>query len=953
MLSKPSTCQGCALFDIGQGFMQPSGTGSNGVLLVGEALGEQEVQAGEPFVGKAGDTLTRMMQRGGLTREAFKIANAIWCRPPKNELRGVWYMKPALDHCRPYLDTVIEEMRPKCIVTLGVTAFERVLPEVAMLPGVGLLDSKKHKGARGYVFWSEKYKTWVIPTVHPSFIMRGKTAWAQVLIHDIQRGTEVARDGYAYTTGDYTLDCTPTEAHAWVDAFEAYHRQHPDLYLSTDIETPDKSANEEELDLEDLADYVILRCGYSYRDRHGLSIPWDGPYRTVHQRLLNHGAQKVFWNGSFDIPRIYAQGVSIGGTSHDAMDAWHVLNSDLNKSLGFVTPFFYHGQSMWKHLSGVRPAYYNVVDADAAGVNMRGTVDLLRQHGMWKVYQEFVSELDPVYSHMTRAGMPVDRIRRIASSKSLIEKRNNVRQKIQEIVPESIKTLNPKSGYVRTPTDTSGLREVVFNGIEKRYCTICGVESPTKAHFKARKGQLCERCEVKFTKIHVKPKRTGNPCEGAGSIEVERNACVLGAVETRLIGEKRWAKVLPFIPSTKGIQRYQQYKKHPLIFVGRGDDRKATTDEKAIRKLIGKHNDDPFYPLVLDDREYTKLGGTYVGWWDEQYKQLVGGFPVGRDGRVHGHFRHTPSTLRSSMVSPNLQNLPRVNPKDEEAVQNLVKQMFVAPDGYTFVARDFSGIEAVLVGYHAGSRDYIRLAKIDVHSYFTAYNLNRIGVLPAIDLPQLSWSDADLGDSLAQIKKRFKVEREIGKRCIHAGNYRVGPKKLTEEYPMWFPKIKEASGVLKFYYELFPDIETWHERICEQVDKTAVTRNSFGHVHRFYQVLAWNKNPEGKWDWDYSDDAKRLIAFGPQSDAAFIGKRAMKRLYYEFYEQVGQYLRLFIHDEIFTEPPAKLADDVDAMLALVMDQPVPELRLDPSWGFGDFLSIGSEGKRGNCWATMH
>lgn len=941
MLNKGPNCRGCVLEQSGQGFMQPSGTGVNGVLLVGEALGEEEAIQGLPFVGKSGAALDKMLTRGGLNKDDFKIANTIWCRPPNNKISGMYWAEEAIAKCSPYLDGVIHSFKPKCIVALGVTAFKRLVPNVYS----GIME------ARGYVFWSSEYQTWVIPTLHPAFVIRGKTAFAQVIIHDIQRAVDIARDGHKEDVLDYLLDPTASEALKWVEEFEAYAKVHPDVYLSCDIETPGKDADEEGLDLEDGADYVLLRCGYSYRDYHALSIPWDGPYRQVHERLLGHSCSKVWWNGSFDIPRILSQGVLINGASHDGMDAWHVLNSDLKKSLGFVAPFFRHGIHMWKHMSRERPAYYNAIDADVAGSNMRGTVELLKKHGMWKVYEEFVIELDPVYSAMTRAGMPVDIAQRVQSSKDLINRRNAVRARIEQIIPNSIKTISPKNGFVRPPADVKGLSEFTINGILNRYCSVCGIKDPKKAHFKSKVVKLCSICRQKWTKAHTKYRKLDYVCAGAPSFEEQQNPCVLGTVIEKEEGEKRWARIEPFLPSTKGIIKYQQAKGHPLIMDGRGTDKKVTTNNKALKKLIGKYPTDEFYPLVEMDRDLTKIGGTYCGWWDSGLGKIVGGFPVGRDGRIHPHFRHTPSTLRSSCVAPNLQNVPRGDPKDPDAIQNLVKAMFVSAPGTTFLERDFSGIEAVLVGYHATDRNYIKLAKTDIHSYFTAYNLNRIGVLPNADLPQLSWSDADLKGSLAGIKKRFKTERDIGKRCIHAGNYRVGPGKLHEEYPEWFPKVKDAAQVLAFYYELFPLINKWHERICLQVDKTAVTRNSFGHAHRFYQVLAWEKRGQ-EWTWSYSDDAKRLIAFGPQSDAAFIGKRALKRMYYEYPESIAKWLRLFIHDSVLLEIPVEQLEWADREIGAIMEAPVPELPLPAEWQMGDHLTMGSESKRGVCWGQM-
>lgn len=897
------------------------------ILLLGENLDKNGVEF--QLSDKSKFNFDKLLKRAGLERGQFQS-------------------------CSPFNTDAIKGFKPKVIITLGYPTFKQILPEVAHLHGVGLIDSKKSKGVTGYVFWSDTFNCWVLPTIHPSFILRGQTSWAQSLIFCLQRSIEIAKDGYSYEPGDYTLDCTPADAHQWVDAFERYYVEHPDLFLSCDIETPEKDADEAELDLESNSDYIILRCGYSYRDGHGLSIPWDGPFRTVHERLLTGPWNKAWWNGGYDQPRILSQNIEIGGVSHDGMDAWHILNSDLKKSLNFVTPWFRKNLKMWKHLSGSQPAFYNAVDADAAGANLRGTIKLLKQLNMYRVYEEFILELDPVYAAMTKAGMPISREKRIESSKLLTNKRREVLARIDSLVPESIKPILPKEGYKKTPKSTEGLSEIVFNGVLNRYCSGCGILNPKKSHFKSKLENVCLNCGGRWSLSHSKVKKKPNPCGGALAEGRESNGCYGMEVVERLEGEKRWAKVGKFVPSTKGILNYQKAKKHPIIYVGKNEERKPTTDEKAIKKLIGRHPEDQLYPSVLEYRELQTLVTRYIGAYEEVLNNpyaanLVGGFPVGRDGRVHGVFRHTPSTLRSSMVSPNLQNIPR---GDDSDIQKLVKQMFCVESGGMFVARDFSGIEAQLVGFEAGSRDFLRLAKIDIHSYFTGMNLVRMGILTKDDEPQLSWSDKDLKDYGKRIiKARFNTERNIGKRCIHAGDYRVGPKKLAEEYPQWFPKIRDAAAVLAFFYEVFPEINHWHERLCKQVDRSAVISNAFGHTHRFYQVLNWEKQGS-EWTWTYGEDAKRLIAFNPQSNAALIGKRALKRCFYNYPDSIGRWLRLFIHDEIFTECPRERAEECNSILQFEMEQTIPEFRLDPTWGFGDYLKIESEGKMGFSWDKM-
>src|SRR3990167_354876 len=81
--------------------MVPSlATNPYGVALVGEALGETEAEAGEPFKGPAGFKLTRLIEWAGLDRSRFDIWNVVWCRPPGNKLEGESFELGAVAHCR-------------------------------------------------------------------------------------------------------------------------------------------------------------------------------------------------------------------------------------------------------------------------------------------------------------------------------------------------------------------------------------------------------------------------------------------------------------------------------------------------------------------------------------------------------------------------------------------------------------------------------------------------------------------------------------------------------------------------------------------------------------------------------------------------------------------------------------------------------------------------------------
>src|SRR3990167_623742 len=150
---------------------------------------------------------------------------------------------------------------------------------------------------------------------------------------------------------------------------------------------------------------------------------------------------------------------------------------------------------------------------------------------------------------------------------------------------------------------------------------------------------------------------------------------------------------------------------------------------------------------------------------------IVGGMPVGKDGRIHCTFTRNPETLRSACNSPNLQNLPR-----GRSYNISIRNMIMAAPGCILIARDYSGIEAVLCGYFAHSARYIRLAKIDVHSFYTAYALNQLdGRVKSSDLPDSNWPDEKLIPHLAYLKKTYKEDRNnLYKHLVHGANFMQG-----------------------------------------------------------------------------------------------------------------------------------------------------------------------------------
>jgi hypothetical protein len=107
-----------------------------------------------------------------------------------------------MDHCRPNLDGVIKAMKPKAILALGGTALYR-------LTGLGRARKQGIEHWRGSVL--ESPYGWVIPTFHPSYIMRGNFHFANTFVSDLLRALRVARRGVPETPLDYILYPSPAK----------------------------------------------------------------------------------------------------------------------------------------------------------------------------------------------------------------------------------------------------------------------------------------------------------------------------------------------------------------------------------------------------------------------------------------------------------------------------------------------------------------------------------------------------------------------------------------------------------------------------------------------------------------------------------------------------------------------------------------------------------------------
>ena len=164
-----SVCTKCSLHESRNNTVFGVGNPDADLVLVGEAPGRDEDLQGEPFVGRAGQLLNKILAAVGFQRQDVYIANILECRPPDNR-------DPASDevtHCEPYLVRQLEIIQPKVICALGRVAATTLLKSNLSL-------TKLRNDIHDY------HGVPLIPTYHPAALLRN-SAWKRPTWEDVQK----------------------------------------------------------------------------------------------------------------------------------------------------------------------------------------------------------------------------------------------------------------------------------------------------------------------------------------------------------------------------------------------------------------------------------------------------------------------------------------------------------------------------------------------------------------------------------------------------------------------------------------------------------------------------------------------------------------------------------------------------------------------------------------------
>lgn len=351
------------------------------IALIGEAFGEQEERTGIPFLGAAGQELTRICREAGADRSKFHLTNVFNMRPPNNDLRAICVGKaeaiesysrersrlaeqfpdhPWPEHYNyPPLAGAGAFLHPRYLSELGRLRGELCSQDIRFCLALGntacwaLLNRTGIGKLRGYLYQSTLLDGLkVLPTYHPSSVLR-QYSNRPIVIADFKKALrtyECPADGTSPASGGSSRTI-------WIEPDGG------DLAAWWTTYVPDKSTRVS-VDIETFAG-TITCIGFGV-SRCGISIPfWDRrkpdgnywPTAEVEQKVfrivegwLKSPNPKLLQNAQYDLQYIWKTwGIPVGGVIEDTMLMHHALQPELPKDLGFLGSA-YTDEVAWKDM---------------------------------------------------------------------------------------------------------------------------------------------------------------------------------------------------------------------------------------------------------------------------------------------------------------------------------------------------------------------------------------------------------------------------------------------------------------------------------------------------------------------------------------------------------------------------------------------------------------------------
>jgi len=1028
---------GYTAFEAQPNMVSPEGNGSSGILFMGEAPGEREDYDKSPFrpMAQAGSVLQRVFNELGIQRSQVTITNASWFRPPRNWLEGSpWENDYVMDGRRRNLE-LIQQRKPTVIVALGKIAYHELtgLYPVGIEQGRGFIVPARSQYG-GIPVVGTYHPSFIIRGAKRKSVDTGAMTEKQsgggwsfysILKRDIALAMMRLRQPFLKTDFNTKGFNKFGSGEDWKQVIRIA-KENPGFPISYDFETPLSVTQTDESEFE-RAMGNITQFQVSLHPGHALVSSWDYSLFPLIKELMELPNHKLDWNGrGFDRDILRNLGIKITGEYHDLMRMWSHWERDIPRGLQFATSFVSPEDGPWKHLFDVDLRSYGVRDVHEPQKiweflcrEMRHVKHPQGKDVLWG-YQRQVYELHTkILEPLQVLGIPINDGRRLEMRECLLGLEEIVEEEVDALVPEHLKPVKQPDGLKDVPKE---LVDEVKPKLEAAALVRMEAEIDSGIAKKATKKRTTEI--YKESLEEWKKSIRDRVVSASGKIYVQRMFAITDNLDRVTGYEKRWAQLEAFNPnSSQQLLGYIEFRhKDEVASLGSNPSRNAlknikwrvpvdyktkkpTTAKKELDRLTEKTGDSVL-KLVVESRELTKMRSTYVEGW-----------APAADRRVHPFYDDNTGTSQLTAVNPAALTFPKhlkrqihfsagvdiakvrgcrhtwednperpgsftCNhcgiPSKKYELGKFVRTMIEPRPGYRIIEADYKAFHVLTTGFEAGDAKYMRLARLDMHSYIAATQL--LGLAKGYEL--LALPDAELMKVLKGFRKDTRalyhgpggikvpfeyVRGKQAKPAILGYGFGMQPSRFYHENQEFLPSRDYAYQVFAGLDAEFEICARWRKEIVQFADRQGgylCSRHGFIRrfnccVDKFPVDSEYNPRPgdtiriapDGmRWCFSPGDDGEAIIAFLPANDAFGMIKECMLRM--EAKGLTQKYgLIIPIHDALVFECPDEHVGECLRVVKEEMEKPSDILILPDGTGLWCEAEL-SINVPGMSWADM-
>lgn len=530
--------------------------------------------------------------------------------------------------------------------------------------------------------------------------------------------------------------------------------------------------------------------------------------------------------------------------------------------------------------------------------------DELRTQGIYGSYEQFVRDFHPILRRMQERGVLIDLDKRETFRAKVQDVVDVIEETIQKQIPVELKIIHPKAGIQQWPEEIKIIRNQVLAEVNS---TI-----PKKKDHIKKFSQLSATHQYQIIqRIHEEVSQEYRwktfPLPNGGE-------------------ELRPFKFLSFNPASP--KQMMDYIRHKGYAVPKNLEGKETTGRKELERLA-KKTGDIVLNSTLELRKNKKVVSTYINGWS-----------VGSDSSVHTTFTFAPATWQLSSRAPNIQNVPKHGELAKE-----FRKCIVAKPGHVLVEADYKSFHMLTLGFCAGDERYMRLARLDGHSYLASHLLHipeaTSGKLDEMSdeefLEYVKWFKSD--------KERKFVRDKKAKPTILGYGFGLQARKLYDMNVESFKNKAEAQGVITMLDGLFPLTAQYRDDIKKLAHEQGFLISPWGAIRRFNSVFVYDE----RYGWKSGDDAERAIAFNPANCAFGKVREAMIDLAKEELDEKYGMVNT-VHDSLVFNCPKVYVEEALHKVREIMERPASVLvhaKVAPNG-----LSCAVEASVGEDWGNL-